>query len=722
LRRDSESLAEFDDDTLQYLANSLEGRDDDGEMLEAWIPMFCAHNGHLEEESARNVGLRVLKRLTSTGSTGCITTASANDFGDVNQNNSVQAVPYTPLKSAKTSSSAADDVRGLREWLIGLSLEQYHAQALEWCNQIGAAHLSKIKEEWEDFAEWLPLKSLEKKRLEKVIRGALTSPQKPQPGVEEGPLKKPMEDESPDKENMPARWQQFRGNNANLYRYDPKPLERGMSGTVHRCVRIKSAEGKLDEEKEHAVKILKTHGGNGNKETIQREIQILFRLRHDNVVALHDVGTEDNNKIHLVMDLIKGCSLMDQIPVGKGMPEREARHVFLQLVYALGYIHKQNVVHRDLKPENIMVDLKASRGRFLTVKIIDFGLSKSLNNGYTVAHSRLGTPAYWAPEVAAPSRQGGYDFSVDLWSLGITLYVMLEGMVPFQGGESMKAEFEFSEDTSGRRRPISAAARDLIQKLAMVNPKERISLEECLNHSWANGKGVMHWFVQLALKGSQEDAGKVEKFLVPGESCLGYKQLRSELADFSQRNTCSAEARRGAQHEVVVTWGRTVTEAQLQESQKALSLLLERHFPRDGNHTISSHGELTNPTTPTTGSKDDSPPTRMFSAAPLYRQHQSLKLERTLKVREDYGAGLDLIPVDTKGMLVHEVLAFPGQIGLQRGDIIYKIAQVSLMLNCPDEIRKTFGQYLKDGVEIKIRRESTGHVHRARLNTLSSAS
>jgi serine/threonine protein kinase len=707
LRKDSEILAEFDDDTLQYLANSLEGTDDDEEVLEAWIPTFCAHNGHLEEDTARHVCIRILPRLASTSSDGCSTTASVNDVGYVNRNSSERAVPSAPAKSAE--ASAANEVPGLREWLRGLSLEQYYDRALEWCDEFGAAHLNEVQEEWEDFAQSLPLKNLERKRLERAMKSVPVSPVSPEstqtskPEVEEGSPQEPVEDESPMKEKVPEMCK-FGGNLSKAYCYDPMELGRGVSATVHRCVSFGEVEGNSEEKKEYAVKIinLKRLGFTQEKEKVQqqmaREIQILMRLRHDNVVALYDVVTEDN-KIHLVMDLVEGGDLMKYIIPHKGMPELEARYVFIQLVCALQYIHNKNVVHRDLKPENILVDKKASKitpsRRLLTVKITDFGLSKNYDDGYSFAHTQCGTRAYWAPEVADSANKGGYGPGVDLWSLGVTLYVMLEGII--LGNENMKAELDFNEDTSDGRCPISGSARDLIRKLATLNPKERISLEECVNHPWPNKKGVLQRVAQHALNDFQEVVE--ERFPVPGESCYGHKQLRSELAEFSQTNACSAEARRGEQHEVVVTWSRTVTEAQLQESQKALSSLLERHFPRDGVQAGK--------TTPNSPSREDSLPTRSFTtSSPSYKLQQSFRLEkRYLRVHEDYGAGLDLIAEEMKGMLVQEIQDCPGQPGLQRGDIINKIAKVSLILKSSDEISKVFGQYFRDGVEIQIKRE-----------------
>merc|ERR1719191_1439783 len=131
------------------------------------------------------------------------------------------------------------------------------------------------------------------------------------------------------------------------------------------------------------------------------------------------------------MELVGGGELFDHI-VGRGrLPEDEARYVFLQIVEGLKYIHSKNIIHRDLKPENILIDQKHSRQGLLEVKLSDFGHSKLINDGYSTALTRVGTPQYWAPEVSDPAKAAlGYTQAVDLWSLGVVLYVMLIGSYP----------------------------------------------------------------------------------------------------------------------------------------------------------------------------------------------------------------------------------------------------------------------------------------------------
>merc|ERR1719191_1888950 len=179
------------------------------------------------------------------------------------------------------------------------------------------------------------------------------------------------------------------------------------------------------------------------------------------------------------MELVGGGELFDHI-VGRGrLPEDEARYVFLQIVEGLKYIHSKNIIHRDLKPENILIDQKHSRQGLLEIKLSDFGHSKLVRDGYSTALTRVGTPQYWAPEVSEADMLGpeGYDERVDLWSLGVVLYVMLVGTYPFDG---VSAPIEHQRRAANFQFEGNAQAENLLRSLICVDPKKRLSLDKCL--------------------------------------------------------------------------------------------------------------------------------------------------------------------------------------------------------------------------------------------------
>ena len=157
---------------------------------------------------------------------------------------------------------------------------------------------------------------------------------------------------------------------------------------------------------------------------IKREIAISRLLFHPNIVRLHDVIYEDFNKeVYMVMDLVDGVSLLDHIISHGHLKERNARPYFRQLLSAVEYCHRNCIAHRDLKVENILID---KRG---LVQLIDFGLS-NLYNPDAYLKTNCGSIYYAAPELLTKTPYHGPE--VDMWALGVILYVMLCGSVPFE--------------------------------------------------------------------------------------------------------------------------------------------------------------------------------------------------------------------------------------------------------------------------------------------------
>jgi len=226
------------------------------------------------------------------------------------------------------------------------------------------------------------------------------------------------------------------------------------------------------------------------------EVQILRELCHERIVNLRGFHKTDN-WYFLVMELVEGGELFDLIVRSKSLSEPEAQHVFLQILEGVGYMHARGVIHRDLKPENILV--ASSRptteggGSVLhDVKIADFGLSKAIGGGASLARTRVGTPQYWAPEVLDVQRRGGsYDHAADFWGLGAILFVMLCGRYPFDGQKAPLDEQIRTASysmTGVRWRNISEEAKSLVRGLLRVNPEDRLSLEECMQHPWVTGE------------------------------------------------------------------------------------------------------------------------------------------------------------------------------------------------------------------------------------------
>lgn len=225
---------------------------------------------------------------------------------------------------------------------------------------------------------------------------------------------------------------------------------------------------------------------------MNREVDILRNLHHPRIVNLQEVH-KTRNWVFLVMELVRGGELFDQIVQNRTLNEIEAKYIFRQLLEGVGYMHTKNVIHRDLKPENILISSSKSlepplSGKLHDVKIADFGLSKVISEGVSFAKTFVGTPQYWAPEVLNVQRGGeSYTKAVDFWSLGAVLFVMLGGRYPFDGKQMpleeqiQKAAFTM---TSAAWEKVSQDAKDVVKGLLRVNPQDRFKLEDCLSHPW----------------------------------------------------------------------------------------------------------------------------------------------------------------------------------------------------------------------------------------------
>ncbi|XP_013882373.1 calcium/calmodulin-dependent protein kinase type IV isoform X2 [Austrofundulus limnaeus] len=197
---------------------------------------------------------------------------------------------------------------------------------------------------------------------------------------------------------------------------------------------------------------------------------------------------ETDTDIALVLELVTGGELFDRIVERGYYSERDAAHVIKQILEAVAYLHGNGVVHRDLKPENL---LYADLSLDASLKIADFGLSKIIDDQVTMK-TVCGTPGYCAPEIL---RGNAYGPEVDMWSVGVILYILLCGFEPFfdpRGDQYMysrilNCDYEF---VSPWWDEVSLNAKDLVSKLIVLDPRKRLSVREALQHPWVLGKAA----------------------------------------------------------------------------------------------------------------------------------------------------------------------------------------------------------------------------------------
>jgi calcium/calmodulin-dependent protein kinase I len=231
-------------------------------------------------------------------------------------------------------------------------------------------------------------------------------------------------------------------------------------------------------EQEVAIKVLKRKFLL-NSNSITREIEIMKRLNHPNILRLLDVY-ENEEYVFIVLPLIEGGSLFEKIVEYGCFYEDDAQYIIRQILQAVGYLHQCGIVHRDLKAENVLCDKDFDES--YAVYISDFGLSRKFSDEEEMT-TFCGSPEYCAPEIldCAP-----YEKAVDLWAVGIITFFLLTGAYPFDGPTpaiifEKITDVEYKWDDSLE---VSDLAKNFVQSLLVKNPKKRMTAEQALKHPW----------------------------------------------------------------------------------------------------------------------------------------------------------------------------------------------------------------------------------------------
>jgi len=230
-------------------------------------------------------------------------------------------------------------------------------------------------------------------------------------------------------------------------------------------------------------------------ESLKLEVEALRKMAgHPNIVELYDVYLDDDH-MYLVLELLAGGELFDRIVSSGAYSERDAAFHMRKIGSALQYMHSKGIVHRDLKPENlVLVDNTPESA----IKISDFGLSKILKDDEEVMMTICGTKAYSAPEVGfgyrqagVPRNDSGYSAKVDMWSLGVILYVIVAAYHPFDPhgvdddrtiwSRIVACKWDFNDQVW---ETLSDSLKDLLRKLIEPDPDKRLSADEFLQHPW----------------------------------------------------------------------------------------------------------------------------------------------------------------------------------------------------------------------------------------------
>ncbi|KAG8525389.1 uncharacterized protein KY384_009033 [Bacidia gigantensis] len=282
-----------------------------------------------------------------------------------------------------------------------------------------------------------------------------------------------------------------RNRDGNAFRQQYRILQqlgKGHFATVHLCVERSTGM-------QYAVKKFEKRRNESSKsqtDGLEQEIGVLKSVSHPNVLCLRDTFDEDDG-VYLVLELAPEGELFNWIVTKQKLTEAETRNVFIQLFQGIRYLHERNIVHRDIKPENILL-----ADKHLSVKLADFGLAKIIGEE-SFTTTLCGTPSYVAPEILENSRHRKYTRAVDVWSLGVVLYICLCGFPPFSDElYSPENPYNLSQQIKMGRfdypspywDSIGDPALDLIDRMLTVDADKRITIDECLEHPWIVPNGV----------------------------------------------------------------------------------------------------------------------------------------------------------------------------------------------------------------------------------------
>ena len=233
----------------------------------------------------------------------------------------------------------------------------------------------------------------------------------------------------------------------------------------------------------YGIKIIKTEniGSVNDIHSIFVEAEILKSLKHQNIVKVHKCLTMKNMEVVIIMEYLEGGDLLKYVNNMQYLDEATALTFIRQIVKGIFYCHKNNLTHRDLKLENILL-VNSEEKR---IKIIDFGIAGAISSMKWESVD-TGSLSFMAPECFIASRNYRFDGKIDIWAIGVILYAMTCGQLPFKGQYAAET-IELIKDggwtiSPAKRKSLSNSCLDLMTRCLDSNPKTRISIDDLDNH------------------------------------------------------------------------------------------------------------------------------------------------------------------------------------------------------------------------------------------------
>uniref|UniRef100_A0A8C2WVH7 Peripheral plasma membrane protein CASK n=1 Tax=Cyclopterus lumpus TaxID=8103 RepID=A0A8C2WVH7_CYCLU len=321
-------------------------------------------------------------------------------------------------------------------------------------------------------------------------------------------------------------------------------IGKGPFSVVRRCIN-------RDTGQQFAVKIVDvasfTSSPGLSTEDLKREASICHMLKHPHIVELLETYSSDG-MLYMVFEFMDGADLCFEIvkraDAGFVYSEAVASHYMRQILEALRYCHDNNVIHRDVKPHCVLL---ASKENSAPVKLGGFGVAIQLGESGLVAGGRVGTPHFMAPEVV---KREPYGKPVDVWGCGVILFILLSGCLPFYGTKErlfeaiIKGKYKMNPRQWAH---ISESAKDLVRRMLMLDPAERITVYEALNHPWLKERDRYAYKIHLPetveqlrkFNGRRKLKGAVLAAVSSHKFNSYYGDPPEELHDFSDDPTSS---------------------------------------------------------------------------------------------------------------------------------------------------------------------------------------
>ncbi|KAI3700305.1 hypothetical protein L2E82_44931 [Cichorium intybus] len=354
-----------------------------------------------------------------------------------------------------------------------------------------------------------------------------------------------------------------------------KELGRGQFGVTHLCTNKQTGE-------QFACKTIAKRklANKEDMEDVRREVQIMHHLSGQNNIVDLKGAFEDKHSVHLVMELCAGGELFDRIIAKGHYTERGAASLLRTIVQIVHTCHSMGVIHRDLKPENFLL---LSKDENAPLKATDFGLSVFYKQG-EVFSDIVGSAYYIAPEVLKRK----YGPEVDIWSIGVMLYILLCGVPPFWAESEhgifnsiLRGQVDFTSDPWPT---ISPQAKDLVRKMLNSDPKQRLTAHQVLSHPWIKEDGeapdkpldnaVMGRLKQFrAMNKFKKVALRVIAGCLSEEEIMGLKEMFKGMDSDNNGTITLEELKQGLSKQ-----GTKLTEAEVKQLMEAADA--------DGNGTI----------------------------------------------------------------------------------------------------------------------------------------